>query len=73
MEGADPKLLLQLVTMKMPFGKYKDTLLCDLPMPYLEWFNSKGFPQGKLGMLLQTIYEIKLNGLDYLLGPLKQR
>ena len=68
---ANPQLLLQLVSMKMPFGKYKDTLLCNLPIHYLEWFNRKGFPEGKLGMLLQTIYEIKMNGLEYLLEPLK--
>jgi uncharacterized protein (DUF3820 family) len=67
----NPELLLQLVTMKMPFGKYKDVLLCDLPVSYLEWFHRKGFPRGKLGMLLQTIYEIKLNGLSNLLEPIK--
>jgi uncharacterized protein (DUF3820 family) len=65
------ELLLQLVKMKMPFGKYKDTVLCDLPISYLEWFARKGFPKGKLGMLLQTIYEIKMNGLEGLLKPLK--
>ena len=70
---ANPQLLLQLVSMKMPFGKYKDTLLCNLPVHYLEWFNRKGFPEGKLGMLLQTIYEIKMNGLEYLLEPLKAK
>lgn len=68
----DPEILKQLVTMKMPFGKYKDTLLCDLPVSYLEWFQRKGFPQGKLGMLLSTIYEIKANGLSALLTPLKR-
>ncbi len=68
----NPELLLQLVTMKMPFGKYKDVLLCDLPVSYLEWFQRKGFPKGKLGMLLQTMREIKLNGLAYLLDPLKR-
>ena len=67
----DPVLLLQLVQMKMPFGKYKDRVLCDLPVSYLEWFNRKGFPKGKLGILLNTLYEIKLNGLEYLLQPLK--
>lgn len=67
------EMLLHLVTMTMPFGKYKDTLLCDLPVSYLEWFQRKGFPKGKLGMLLQTIYEIKLNGLEHLLKPLKKR
>lgn len=71
--GLSPELLLQLVQMKMPFGKYKDTILCNLPVSYLEWFSRKGFPKGKLGMLLQTIYEIKLNGLEYLLEPLKRK
>jgi uncharacterized protein len=69
----NPELLLNLVTMKMPFGKYKDTLLCNLPVSYLEWFQRKGFPKGKLGMLLQTMYEIQMNGLAYLLEPLKKR
>ena len=66
-------LLQQLVPpngMKMPFGKYKDSFLCDLPVAYLEWFGRKGFPKGKLGILLGTIYEIKMNGLEYLLKPL---
>ena len=68
-----PELLLQLVEMKMPFGKYKGIILCDLPVSYLEWFQRNGFPKGKLGILLQTIYEIKLNGLGYLLEPLKSK
>lgn len=70
--GPDPKVLLQVVRMRMPFGKYKDRLLCDLPVSYLEWFASKGFPEGKLGMLLQTMHVIKTNGLDDLLKPLKE-
>lgn len=68
---ANGALLLQLVQMKMPFGKYKGTLLCNLPVSYLEWFQRKGFPKGKLGILLATIYEIKINGLEQLLNPLK--
>ncbi len=69
----DPQLLLQLVRMKMPFGKYKDTVLCELPVSYLEWFQRKGFPKGKLGVLLATLYEIKINGLSELLEPLKRK
>ena len=69
----NPKLLLELVTMAMPFGRYKDTLLCNLPVSYLEWFQRKGFPEGKLGMLLATMYEIKMNGLEYLLIPIKRK
>ncbi len=68
----DGELLLQLVKMGMPFGKYKGTILASLPVAYLEWFNRKGFPKGKLGILLATMYEIKINGLDYLLTPLKK-
>jgi uncharacterized protein len=69
----DPHVLEKLVTVRMPFGKYKGTLLCELPVFYLEWFQRKGFPPGSLGMLLQTIYEIKINGLDYLLVPLRKK
>jgi uncharacterized protein (DUF3820 family) len=68
----DTDILTQLVTNRMPFGKYKGTLLCDLPVYYLEWFQRKGFPEGKIGMQLATIYEIKLNGLEHLLKPLKK-
>jgi len=68
----NPELLTELVKMKMPFGKYKDTILCDLPVSYLEWFHREGFPKGKLGMLLATIYEIKINGLEKLLWPLRK-
>ena len=68
----DGNALLTLVTMKMPFGKYKGSVLCNLPVHYLEWFARKGWPPGKLGMLLSTVYEIKLNGLEYLLDPLKK-
>ncbi len=68
----DSQMLLQLVKMEMPFGRYKGTLICNLPVSYLEWFNRKGFPDGKLGGLLQTIYEIKLNGLEDILGPIRK-
>lgn len=71
-QSPNGELLLDLVRMKMPFGKYKGIVLCDLPVSYLEWFAKKGMPPGKLGMLLSTIYEIKLNGLMYLLEPLKK-
>lgn len=66
------QVLIDLVSIKMPFGKFKGLLLCDLPVSYLEWFKSKGFPEGKMGMLLATIYEIKLNGLEDLLKPLRK-
>jgi len=68
----DPKILKELVSTKMPFGKYKGILICDLPEYYLTWFNRKGFPPGKLGMMLSTVYEIKLNGLNEILYKLKK-
>ena len=64
--------LIDLVNTPMPFGKYKGRLLCDLPEPYLIWFHQKGFPPGKIGTQLAAIHEIKINGLEYLLRPLKQ-
>lgn len=69
----DKEILLTLVRTRMPFGKYKDTLLPDLPVSYLEWFLRKGgFPAGKLGMQLATVYEIKQNGLEDILFQLKE-
>lgn len=67
----DHEQLLELVQMKMPFGKYAGRLLIDLPEPYVVWFAGKGFPEGKLGRMLAIVYEIKLNGLEYLFDPLR--
>ena len=63
--------LLELASMKMPFGKYAGWLLVDLPEPYVVWFAQKGFPRGKLGEMLAIVYEIKVNGLEYLFEPIK--
>ena len=74
MESAKPdsKILIEIVQTKMPYGKYKDTLICDIPVSYLEWMHSKGgFPAGKLGMMLSTVYEIKINGLQNILTTVK--
>ncbi len=57
--------------MEMPFGKYKGTKICNLPENYLLWFKQQGFPKGTLGVLLETMLEIRINGLQYLLEPLK--
>ena len=68
----DERRLRKIANMKMPFGKYKGVPLIDLPEPYVVWFASKGFPSGELGILMQTLYEIKLNGLEHLILPLKE-
>jgi uncharacterized protein (DUF3820 family) len=68
----DSKILIEIVKTAMPFGKYKGTLISDLPVYYLEWLHNKGFPPGKLGMMLGTVYEIKINGLTRILNLVKQ-
>jgi uncharacterized protein (DUF3820 family) len=68
----DPELLLKLANYRMPYGKYANRLLIDLPEPYVIWFANKGFPDGELGRLLRIVHEIKINGLEYLFEPLRQ-
>jgi uncharacterized protein (DUF3820 family) len=65
--------LITLATMAMPFGKYSGRILIDLPEEYLLWFHKKGFPKGRLGELLALALEIKINGLESLLEPLKNK
>ena len=67
----DPKQLIELAQTQMPFGKYAGRLLIDLPEPYVVWFKQKGFPAGKLGRQLETVYVIKANGLEHLFDPLR--
>ena len=63
--------LLKLAQAKMPYGKYAGRYLVDLPESYVVWLSRKGFPQDELGDMLRTVYEIKMNGLEYLFEPLK--
>ncbi len=68
----DPNDLVELAAMRMPFGKYQGRLVIDLPEPYVVWLVNQGFPEGKLGRMLQAVYEIKANGLEYLFVPLQK-
>ena len=68
----DPQVLLKLAGMRMPFGKYKERRLIDLPEAYVIWLANKGFPGGPLGDMLRMVYEIKVNGLESLLQPLRR-
>jgi len=70
---ADSKVLIKLANMKMPFGKYAGRYLVDLPENYVLWFKQKGFPKGELGEQMAAICEIKVNGLESLLRPLRGR
>ncbi len=67
----DKKDLLKLANMPMPFGKYQGKALIDLPEEYLLWFAKKGFPKGELGRLMQLALEIRINGQESLIKPLK--
>tara|TARA_R100000935_G_scaffold21876_4_gene40518 strand:+ start:69618 stop:69866 length:249 start_codon:yes stop_codon:yes gene_type:complete len=69
----NPNHLKELANYRMPFGKYKNQRLLNLPEAYFVWFQQKGFPQGKLGTMMQEMFEIKVNGLEGLLKPLVEK
>ncbi len=64
--------LIKLANYRMPFGKYVDMLLVEIPEPYFIWFSNAGFPEGELGQYMAMMLEIKVNGLEYLLTPLQK-
>ncbi|MPQ76164.1 DUF3820 family protein [Hydrogenovibrio sp. JE_KL2] len=68
----NPENLKKLVTVTMPYGKYKGRIIADLPGNYLNWFARKGFPSGNLGELLALMQELDHNGLKSLLDPLRK-
>jgi uncharacterized protein (DUF3820 family) len=68
----DPKVLIDIVQTRMPYGKYKGTIIADIPVSYLEWMAGKGFTKDKLGMMLSTVFEIKTNGLSEILYRIKR-
>ncbi|MEK9821895.1 MAG: DUF3820 family protein [Gammaproteobacteria bacterium] len=63
--------LVRIANQTMPFGRFKGRALIDLPEEYLLWFVDRGFPAGQLGDLMQLTLEIKINGLEKLIYPLK--
>lgn len=69
----DSRILLELANTKMPYGKYQGRVLVDLPEPYVVWLANNAMPKGRLGEQMQLLYEIKVNGLEGLLKPLKGR
>ena len=69
----DKQFLIDLAHTKMPYGKYNGRFLIDLPEHYIVWYHNKGFPKGKLGSMLEQVYELKLNGLEALIHNIKQQ
>ncbi len=67
----DSTFMIKLVQARMPFGKYQGRFITDLPVHYLEWFSREGFPNGDLGQYLSTMYEVKMNGIEKVLEPIK--
>ena len=73
-------LLEEIAQAHMPFGKFgpKDyppvgVPLIDLPPEYLAWFRERGFPKGRLGELMEIIFEVKQSGADGVFAPIRQR
>jgi|TARA_R100001369_G_C3277211_1_gene161263 uncharacterized protein (DUF3820 family) len=64
--------LIELAHYKMPFGKYKDRYLVDVPEYYYVWFKQKGFPEGKLGRMMIQMHDIKINGLEEIIYRIKR-
>ncbi len=67
----DHEFLKKLAVTKMPYGKYQNRLLIDLPEPYVVWLNKNALPKGELSNMIGIMYEIKLNGLEYLIRTIK--
>lgn len=66
----DRTFLIRLVKARMPYGRFQNRYITELPVSYLEWIHRNGYPSGNLGQYLSTMHEIKINGLDYLLDPI---
>ncbi len=64
--------LIKLANYRMPFGKYANRLLVDIPERYYVWFSYQGFPEGELGEFMIMMFDIKVNGLEHLLSPLRE-
>ncbi len=66
----------------MPFGKFGPAAfppdgvpLYDLPAEYLGWFAHKpnGWPKGKLGKLMEIVFNMKADGSDIVFDPMRKR
>jgi uncharacterized protein (DUF3820 family) len=83
MEGLEAQMqrdLAEIGRTFMPFGKHgpahhppHGVPIYDLPVEYLAWFAAKGgFPKGRLGVLLQMVHQMKVDGLDTVFDVLRE-
>ena len=58
---------------RMPFGRFKGAAIHDLPLEYLRWFPERGggFPQGRLGELMEFVCQVKTDGAEAIFAPLR--
>ncbi|MFW5698225.1 MAG: DUF3820 family protein [Planctomycetota bacterium] len=68
----DPDTLVAMARYRMPYGKHKGTYLSELPEAYLVWFKQQGWPPGRLGRMMASVYEVKCNGLEDILRRVRQ-
>ncbi|MCB1078545.1 MAG: DUF3820 family protein [Verrucomicrobiae bacterium] len=59
---------------RMPFGRYQNRAIYDLPLEYLQWFVERrgGFPSGRLGELMSFVYHTKADGAEMIFAPLRK-
>jgi uncharacterized protein (DUF3820 family) len=69
--GFDADDLQRLIEWQMPFGRYRGTVLIDLPEEYLLWFETQEFPHGELGRLLKLTLGIKRFGAEEVVRDLR--
>lgn len=72
-------LLVEIGNTRMPFGKFgikayppRGVPIMDLPDEYLAWFQQQGYPKGRLGELMATVFEIKAVGMDGVFEPMRK-
>lgn len=67
--------LCDLTIYRMPFGRYRNRLLHTLPYEYLHWFveRADGFPKGRLGELMDFVYQTKSVGAEVVFADLPRK
>jgi uncharacterized protein (DUF3820 family) len=73
------EILVEIGETNMPFGRFgpqhfppRGLPIMDLPEEYLAWFQQRGFPDGRLGELLEVVWGIKEVGMDSVFEPLRK-